>query len=58
MKEELGKYFLDISKLVFAGSVIAGILEIEDISKIWILISGLIATTIAATLGFYLIKNK
>ena len=35
MKKELGKYLLDISKLVFAGVILAGIMS-SNVNK-WVL---------------------
>jgi hypothetical protein len=57
-RKELGKYFLDISKLVFGGSVLASIMKIEDASIVWIFVLGSIATIIFAIIGFITIKKK
>ena len=58
MKKELGKYLLDVSKLVFGGVVLSGILRIEDVSKIIVLGSGIITTLLLAIGGFLLLKEK
>ncbi|MBI4645754.1 MAG: hypothetical protein HY738_03915 [Bacteroidia bacterium] len=58
MRKELGKYFIDISKLIFAGVVLSTILKVEDFSKIIILLVGLIITIILATIGFIFLKNN
>ena len=57
MKKELGNYFIDISKLVFGGSVLSAILEIKDVSNILVLFLGTTATIIFAILGFLILKN-
>lgn len=57
MKKQLGNYFIDISKLVFGGSVLSAILEIKDVSNLLVLILGTIATIVFATLGFLILKN-
>jgi len=63
-RKELGKYFIDISKLVFAGAVLASVIKIEDIPKLIILLAGTLVTIIFAAAGFVIIgyrktvKNK
>ena len=58
LRKETGKYFLDISKLVFGGAVLASILKIEDIDKIWILIIGTLVTLLFATAGLIFISKS
>ena len=58
IRKELGKYFLDISKLVFGGSVLASIIKMEEISRSWILIVGLAVTLVFASFGFIILKRK
>ena len=58
MRAEIGKYLLDVSKLVLGGVVLSTILSIEDFSKIKILIFGLIVTFILALTGFLFIKKS
>ena len=57
MRKEVGKYFIDISKLVFGGVVLSTILKIEDFSKIKIFISGMAATIVIATIGFIIFSK-
>lgn len=57
LRREIGKYFLDISKLIFGGAVLASILRIEGIDKIWILIVGTIVTFVLALTGFMFLKK-
>ena len=56
--KEFGKYFLDISKLIFGGAVLATILKVEDLNRMWILVLGGIATLGFSAFGFYYLKNK
>jgi hypothetical protein len=57
--KEFGKYFLDISKLIFGGVVLASIIKIEDISKTEVTIIGLSVTIIFAVIGLIILKlNK
>ena len=57
IKKELGVYFIDISKLTFAGVVLSVILEINT-SKLIVLLAGSSATFIFAFRGFLLISMK
>jgi hypothetical protein len=57
MKEQLGKYYIDLSKLVFGGAIISAIMK-ENISLLWIIGIGALVVAILATAGFILIKKK
>jgi hypothetical protein len=57
MRKELGKYFIDISKLTFGGVVLSVILEISA-NKLIVLIAGSLATILLALWGFLLLKIK
>ena len=56
--KEFGKYFLDISKLIFGGAVLATIIKSENINRFVVISMGGIATIAFALFGFYLLKNK
>lgn len=56
--KELGKYFLDISKLIFGGIVIASIIKIEDVSRLGLLVIGIVVTSMFAWIGFRILKRK
>ena len=49
-----GEYMLDVSKLVFGGVVLVVILQIESLSNVVLLITGLLATVLTAAFGMYL----
>ena len=57
MRKEIGKYLLDVSKLVFAGVVLSSVLKVEDISKFLLLFIGLTVTFLLALFGFLYIKK-
>ena len=57
MREKIGDYLLDISKLVFAGVVLGAILDVGGISQTAVLISGATATIFFAFIGFKLAKK-
>jgi len=55
---ELGRFFVDIAKLVFGGVILAGIMD-ENIDHMILFCSGCVAVTIFALLGLLVIsKNK
>lgn len=56
--KEFGKYFLDISKLIFGGIVIASVIKIETVSRFGLLLVGLCVTAIFAWIGFRLLNKK
>ena len=49
-----GDYMLDMSKLVFGGIVLVVILQIESLSNIVLLVTGMLATLLTAVFGMYL----
>lgn len=57
MREQIGKYCLDVSKLVLGGSVISAIMK-QDIHVWSIVFFGAIVVVIFAVTGFLFIKNK
>jgi len=57
-RKELGKCFIDISKLVFGGAVLASVIKIENISKLLILFVGTTVTIIFALAGFVILRYK
>ncbi len=57
IREQLGEYLIDISKLTFGGVVLSVILDISD-NKPLVLIFGIFATIIIAVLGFLILNKK
>jgi len=58
VRKELGRYFIDLSKLVFGGAVLSSILQIEEVSRGSILLAGIAATIIIGGFGFVLIREN
>ena len=58
VRKELGKFFIDVAKLIFAGVVLASIIKVEDVSRIWVLAAGLGGTLIFALIGFFIFIKK
>ncbi|HYV90399.1 MAG TPA: DUF6722 family protein [Chitinophagales bacterium] len=46
LRKEIGKYFIDVSKLVIGGAVLSTVINMDAVSKSWLLISGLIIATV------------
>ena len=57
MREEIGKYLLDVSKLVFGGVVLGSIFQIEEMSKFVVLTIGVLVTLFLAIWGFILLRK-
>jgi len=53
--QEAGKYCLDLSKLIFGGIVLAGIMKL-DVNSYVLFVLGTIVVVITALLGFKLIS--
>jgi hypothetical protein len=58
MYEELGKYLVDVSKLVFGGVILTNVIQVEWINTFWLLFVGSIVAFSTATLGIILITYK
>jgi hypothetical protein len=57
-QKEIGKYFVDVSKLFLGGIVLATVLKIETVEKIWLVMFGLTVTAIFALTGFIIINKN
>ena len=55
--KEIGKYCLDLSKLVFGGALLSAVMQ-EGLPSVWIILVGGLVVAILATSGFLLIKTK
>jgi hypothetical protein len=56
-KEELAKYFLDISKLLFGGIVLIKLMDIHSFEKYLIIFGGVTATFLFLIVGIKLLKS-
>ena len=55
LMKELGVYCLDISKLIFGGVVLAGVMDLE-INRYWLFGLGSLIVIVIALAGFAFIK--
>ncbi len=57
MKEELGKFFIDVAKLILAGVILTSV--VQDIHTKWIVYTvGSSAVILFLVMGLLLIKKK
>ena len=54
--EEAGKYLLDVSKLIFGGVILAGVMNL-NVDKLVLFIVGGISVVLSAIVGFVLFKK-
>jgi len=57
-KKEIGKFLIDIAKLVMGGVVLATILKSETLPKMYVLVVGVLVTGLLVTIGFDLINKS
>lgn len=53
-----GEYMLDLSKLVFGGIILVGIMQIEGISNKILLSIGGVSVALLGIVGMFFIKNS
>ncbi len=56
-RKELGKFFLDVGKLVFAGVILATSLKLEGFSKISLIIVGISSMVFSVIVGILLLNK-
>ena len=57
MKKELGKYLLDVSKLILGGVVLSSVLQIS-FNKLAVILAGVVASATLLILGLLILKDK
>ena len=58
LREKIGDYILDISKLIFGGVILGPVLSMEFVSKSSILIISVTVVFALSLFGFSLIKER
>jgi hypothetical protein len=58
IKKELGKYFLDVSKLVLGGVVLSSVLNIGGLNKLLLILIGTFTALILLIVGLYILKTN
>ena len=60
IREQLGKFFIDLSKLVFAGVVVGGVMQLVNsdnlIFSIVMIAFGVVASSFLAYVGFLILR--
>lgn len=57
-RHELGKFFIDIGKLLFAGIVLSSVLKVQTFSSIVLIAGGIGCTLVLVFLGLIIINQK
>lgn len=55
MKQEFGKWFLDVAKYVFTAMLLTSMLE--ELSHTWIIVLTIIILVLSFTAGFFLLRS-
>ena len=59
-RQSLGKFFIDLSKLVFAGVVVGGVMQLVNsgnlIFSIVMIVFGVVASSFLACVGFLILR--
>ena len=59
-RQSLGKFFIDLSKLVFAGVVVGGVVQLSNSSNlafsVIMILFGLVASSFLAYVGFLILR--
>lgn len=58
LRKEIGKYFVDVSKLLIGGAVLSSVLKIQGLSSVWVITLGSVLALILALAGFYILSIK
>ncbi len=58
LKKELGRYFIDVSKLIIGGVVLSSVIDIGQIPRAWLLIMGFGIALLLAFFGLLLLNEK
>ena len=57
IRKEVGKYCLDLSKLVFGGAILSAVMQ-EGLPSFWIILVGAFVVVALVIAGFLLLKNN
>ena len=58
LRKEIGKYFVDISKLFIGGAVLSSVIKIEGLTNYKVIIIGSIVSLTLAAFGFFFMSKK
>ena len=58
MEDKIADYLLDISKLIFAGMVLGTVMQVEGLSTLTALYTGISATIITASTGIAIVGTR
>ena len=58
LRKEIGKFFVDVAKLLIGGAVLSSVLKIQGLSSTVVMIVGTAVAIIFAILGFSIMSMK
>ena len=58
LRKEIGKFLVDIAKLLIGGVVLSSVLKIQGLSNLTTILFGAVIATIITVLGFYIMSIK
>ena len=58
LRKEIGKFFVDVAKLLIGGAVLSSVLKIQGLSSTGVMIVGTAVAIIFAILGFSIMSMK
>jgi hypothetical protein len=58
LRKEIGKFFVDVAKLLIGGVVLSSVLKIQGLSNTLAIIVGMVVSVILAVLGFAIMNTK
>lgn len=58
LRKEIGKFFVDVAKLLIGGAVLSSVLKIQGLSNVWVISIGSLLALILAVIGFYILSIK
>lgn len=56
LRKEIGKFFVDVAKLLIGGTVLSSILKIQGLSNAIVIVAGAFVASILAIIGFIIMN--
>lgn len=58
LRKEIGKFFVDVAKLLIGGTVLSSVLKIEGLSNLIVIFAGGFVAMLLAIIGFIIMNVK
>lgn len=56
LRKEIGKFFVDVAKLLIGGTVLSSVLKIQGLSNTVVIVVGAVVALILAVIGFIIMN--